>query len=335
MVRAELRPTGPYSLRLSGRLASDACRVVVDGTFRSTIRVEGRLEQVQAVQRVDGTIVVDAASEAGVEHVGSSSGSTTTTQRSSSGLRTIRCSARRCGTSAVFDPCERDRRAGAPPRRRRAADPGEARAPDRAQHHPRRVTRTRRHARGADVRGAGRILARAAGAARARCATGRSADPALSHVRARVAQGASGGSGRRQAEPRARARPLVGRRHLPGRARPLRVRARPRPRSREARSCALGPLGRGRGDGRAAATLRRVGRASRASTSLPGSAAVSYPCPMPASSPELHVLPHPGRAVAELLAEHARRGGSIVLTGGSSVAGAYREAASLEPTGAR
>jgi DNA-3-methyladenine glycosylase II len=69
MVRAELRPKGPYSLRLSGRTASDACRVVVDGTFRSTIRAEGRLERVQAAQRADGTIVVAADSEAGVEHV--------------------------------------------------------------------------------------------------------------------------------------------------------------------------------------------------------------------------------------------------------------------------
>jgi 3-methyladenine DNA glycosylase/8-oxoguanine DNA glycosylase len=68
-VRAELRPKGPYSLRLSGRLASDACRVVVDGTFRSTIRVDGQLERVQAAQRVDGTIVVLADSEGGIEHV--------------------------------------------------------------------------------------------------------------------------------------------------------------------------------------------------------------------------------------------------------------------------
>jgi 6-phosphogluconolactonase len=52
---------------------------------------------------------------------------------------------------------------------------------------------------------------------------------------------------------------------------------------------------------------------------------------MPVSSPELHVLADPARAVAEILAEHARREGSIVLTGGSSVAGAYRVAASLEP----
>lgn len=68
-VRAELRPVGPYSLRLSGRHASDACRVVVDGTYRSTIRVEGRLERVHAAQRVDGTIVVSADSEAGVDHL--------------------------------------------------------------------------------------------------------------------------------------------------------------------------------------------------------------------------------------------------------------------------
>ena len=52
---------------------------------------------------------------------------------------------------------------------------------------------------------------------------------------------------------------------------------------------------------------------------------------MPDSSPELHVLAAPGHAVAEILAAQARRGGSIVLTGGSSVAEAYREAAALEP----
>ena len=68
-VRAELRPRGPYSLRVSGRHASDATRVVVDGTYRSTIRVDDRLERVQALQRTDGTIVVAAESDAGVDHV--------------------------------------------------------------------------------------------------------------------------------------------------------------------------------------------------------------------------------------------------------------------------
>ena len=68
-VRAELRPIGPYSLRESGRHASDATRVVVDGTYRATIRVGDRLEAVQALQRPDGTIVVAAESDAGVDHV--------------------------------------------------------------------------------------------------------------------------------------------------------------------------------------------------------------------------------------------------------------------------
>ena len=68
-VRAELRPAGPYSLRLSGRHASDATRVVSGATYRASVRVGDRLEQVQAAQRADGTIVVAAASEAGVDHV--------------------------------------------------------------------------------------------------------------------------------------------------------------------------------------------------------------------------------------------------------------------------
>jgi 3-methyladenine DNA glycosylase/8-oxoguanine DNA glycosylase len=50
-------------------MASDATRVVVDGTYRATIRSGDRLERVHAVQRPDGTIVVAAESEAGVEHV--------------------------------------------------------------------------------------------------------------------------------------------------------------------------------------------------------------------------------------------------------------------------
>jgi DNA-3-methyladenine glycosylase II len=69
VLRAELRPTGPYSLRVSGRHASDATRVVVDGTYRATIRVDDSVERVHAVQRNDGTIVVAADSAAGVDHV--------------------------------------------------------------------------------------------------------------------------------------------------------------------------------------------------------------------------------------------------------------------------
>jgi 3-methyladenine DNA glycosylase/8-oxoguanine DNA glycosylase len=69
MIAAELRPRGPYSLRISGRLASDATRVVVRGTYHATIAIDGCLESVRAWQRSDGVVCIRAASEAGVEHV--------------------------------------------------------------------------------------------------------------------------------------------------------------------------------------------------------------------------------------------------------------------------
>ncbi|HZQ16849.1 MAG TPA: hypothetical protein VFA82_08765 [Gaiellaceae bacterium] len=69
MVHAELRPKGPYSLRLSGRHGSDATRVVAGGTYRATALVDGRAERVHALQRPDGTIAVAAESDGGVEHV--------------------------------------------------------------------------------------------------------------------------------------------------------------------------------------------------------------------------------------------------------------------------
>src|SRR4051812_13077549 len=48
------------------------------------------------------------------------------------------------------------------------------------------------------------------------------------------------------------------------------------------------------------------------------------------AEPSLHVLENPAGAVAELLAEAARAGQSIVLTGGS-VGPLYEAAAALEP----
>jgi 3-methyladenine DNA glycosylase/8-oxoguanine DNA glycosylase len=54
---------------VSGRLASDATRVVVDGTYRATVRVDDRLERVHAAQRTDGAIAVTADSDAGIDHV--------------------------------------------------------------------------------------------------------------------------------------------------------------------------------------------------------------------------------------------------------------------------
>ena len=49
------------------------------------------------------------------------------------------------------------------------------------------------------------------------------------------------------------------------------------------------------------------------------------------TEPALHVTGDPARAVGELLAEAARRGDSIVLTGGSTPGKAYEHAAALEP----
>jgi 6-phosphogluconolactonase len=47
--------------------------------------------------------------------------------------------------------------------------------------------------------------------------------------------------------------------------------------------------------------------------------------------PEVHVSDEPAHAVARLLADQAARGGSIVLTGGSSPGKAYEVAAEYEP----
>jgi 3-methyladenine DNA glycosylase/8-oxoguanine DNA glycosylase len=68
-VIAELRPRGPYSLRLSARHGGDATRRVAGGVYTATIGDGAALEQVSAAQLPDGRIRVRAASEAGVEHV--------------------------------------------------------------------------------------------------------------------------------------------------------------------------------------------------------------------------------------------------------------------------
>jgi 6-phosphogluconolactonase len=50
-----------------------------------------------------------------------------------------------------------------------------------------------------------------------------------------------------------------------------------------------------------------------------------------AQPPDVRILDDPAGVLAELLAAQARRGGSIVLTGGSDVAEPYERAAALEP----
>jgi 6-phosphogluconolactonase len=58
---------------------------------------------------------------------------------------------------------------------------------------------------------------------------------------------------------------------------------------------------------------------------------VSYALRVTASPPDIHVVDDPARAVGDLIAEQAKRGGSIVLTGGSSVDAVYEHAARLTP----
>jgi 3-methyladenine DNA glycosylase/8-oxoguanine DNA glycosylase len=66
-----VRPAGPYSLLLCTRHASDATRSVRDGVLGTTLRVDGgrRVELARAFQRHDGSVVLQAESEEGIERL--------------------------------------------------------------------------------------------------------------------------------------------------------------------------------------------------------------------------------------------------------------------------
>jgi 3-methyladenine DNA glycosylase/8-oxoguanine DNA glycosylase len=63
----EVRPRGPYSLALTARLAGDATRRFRDGVLEAVVRTDAGLERTAAVQRPDGTLVLAAATESGLE----------------------------------------------------------------------------------------------------------------------------------------------------------------------------------------------------------------------------------------------------------------------------
>ena len=63
MLADEIKPHGPYSLRLSARHGSDATRVVRDGVVTATIPCTEGLEQARAWQRPDGAVCIQAAGE--------------------------------------------------------------------------------------------------------------------------------------------------------------------------------------------------------------------------------------------------------------------------------
>jgi DNA-3-methyladenine glycosylase II len=69
LIEASLRARGPYSLRLSTRLGSDATRIVRRGVLRAVYEIDGRLETAEARQLPDGRLVVRAPGEAAVERV--------------------------------------------------------------------------------------------------------------------------------------------------------------------------------------------------------------------------------------------------------------------------
>jgi 3-methyladenine DNA glycosylase/8-oxoguanine DNA glycosylase len=70
VIAAEIKPRGPYSLRLSARHGSDATRTVRDGVLTMTFAAEsGLLEQARAWQRPDGNVVAQAVSEEGLARI--------------------------------------------------------------------------------------------------------------------------------------------------------------------------------------------------------------------------------------------------------------------------
>ena len=62
-----VRPAAPYSLALSTKHVSDATRQLRDGTLTTALRIGGRVETGSAHQTVDGSVVLRAMSEEGLE----------------------------------------------------------------------------------------------------------------------------------------------------------------------------------------------------------------------------------------------------------------------------
>ena len=63
-VELALTPSGPYSLALSARFASDATRTFRDGLLTQALAVDGRIELARAQQEPQGTVTIRAESEA-------------------------------------------------------------------------------------------------------------------------------------------------------------------------------------------------------------------------------------------------------------------------------
>jgi len=66
VISAAVRPRGPFSLRLSARLAGDSTRSVTDGVVVAALACGGAG---RAWQQPDGTVQLRAPSEAGIEEL--------------------------------------------------------------------------------------------------------------------------------------------------------------------------------------------------------------------------------------------------------------------------
>lgn len=69
MIEAAVRPRGPYSLATSAARSSDATRVFRDGVLTCALRVGDECEVARAWQLPDGSVCIQAVSEAGVERM--------------------------------------------------------------------------------------------------------------------------------------------------------------------------------------------------------------------------------------------------------------------------
>jgi DNA-3-methyladenine glycosylase II len=69
LIEASLRARGPYSLRVSTRLGSDATRIATGGRLRAVYEIGGRLEIAEARQHPDGALVVRAPSGEAIERM--------------------------------------------------------------------------------------------------------------------------------------------------------------------------------------------------------------------------------------------------------------------------
>jgi 3-methyladenine DNA glycosylase/8-oxoguanine DNA glycosylase len=67
LIEATLRARGPYSLRLSTRLGSDATRIASRGSLRGVYEIDGRLEIAEVRQATDGALLVRAPSEQAID----------------------------------------------------------------------------------------------------------------------------------------------------------------------------------------------------------------------------------------------------------------------------